>query len=49
MSYQILGKCSKCGGLVVVPAVWFGQYAPVGVCIHCGATIKDKTPTMEME
>jgi hypothetical protein len=48
-TYNILGKCSKCGGDVKVPSVWMSVVPPVPTCSSCGATKKDSRPTIEME
>ena len=47
--YQILGKCSKCSGNVVVPLLWHGIFPPVPHCTQCGAKKKDDRKIIEME
>jgi uncharacterized Zn finger protein len=40
--YQILGRCSQCGGNVVVPTIWHGIIPPTPRCESCGAVKKQK-------
>lgn len=47
MSYQILGRCSLCGGTVTVPHFWHGIYPPQPTCQKCGATAQ--LPTLPMQ
>lgn len=35
-----LGRCSLCGGTVVVPLAWYGTTVPVPRCDCCGATLR---------
>lgn len=52
MSYQIMGRCSKCNGNVVMPHVYHSvvpPVPPVPTCQACGATKKDDRPVIEME
>lgn len=44
---KIIGKCSLCGGDVVIPYVWHGTIPPKPTCSFCGAT--QKMPVIEME
>jgi hypothetical protein len=37
MSYQIVGKCSLCGGRVILPTIWWGVVPPRATCEKCGA------------
>lgn len=37
----IIGTCSRCGGPVGYPTVWYGTVPPVPTCSHCGATAKN--------
>lgn len=46
---EIVGKCSKCGGDVVVPKHWMGIYTPVPLCMKCGAIKKNHLPIIKME
>ena len=34
---HIVGTCSRCGGYVVVPALWLGVVPPTPTCSSCGA------------
>jgi len=45
----VVGTCSLCGGAVTVPSVFWSVNAPIPTCIKCGATQKQKLPTIEME
>ena len=38
MADEIVGKCSRCGGAVVVPSPWMSVDPPPMVCRGCGAT-----------
>lgn len=50
MSYTILGKCSRCGGTVSVPVIWYGVVPPTPTCNGCGATKSNEDlPTIKME
>lgn len=45
INHNLIGTCSKCGGMVVAPIVWSsngssGDDRPV-FCIHCGAKAKE--------
>jgi len=46
---EVIGKCSKCGGRVVVPREWMGTQPPIPVCRSCGAKKKSNLPIVEME
>lgn len=48
MGYNVVGKCSLCGGKVMVPDVWFGIYPPDETCSSCGA-IADRLPEIKMK
>ncbi len=43
-----IGKCSICGGDVVLPDTWMGNL-PKGRCSKCGRREKNNLPTIEME
>lgn len=48
MSFKVIGKCSECGGRVVVPTVWFGIYPPNPYCETCHAIAKDNLHIIDM-
>jgi hypothetical protein len=56
VNHNLIGTCSKCGGMVVSPIVWSssgtdGQDRPV-FCVHCGARTKEAPkygPVIEMQ
>ena len=37
MNNRIVGKCSKCGGIVSIPTVWMSVNRPIASCEKCGA------------
>jgi len=45
MNDTVLGKCSCCGGLVMVPGAWAGILPPRPTCSSCGAVAED-TPNL---
>ncbi len=50
MNVKVIGKCSLCGGRVVVPAVIWSVVPPKPTCERCGA-VADETanlPTIPM-
>lgn len=47
--FESIGRCSCCGGQVVVPKLWMGIYPPVPHCTQCGATAKPKGPVVQMD
>ena len=50
MNGSTVGTCSRCGGPVMVPAVWLGVVPPVPTCARCGSTAKQPYgKTIEME
>ena len=44
-----IGRCSICGGDVVIPMHWSAVVPPVPTCTSCGATKRRRLPTVEME
>ena len=47
----VVGKCSICGGQVVVPTVYWSVVPPIPTCSNCGAK-EDVTvilPTLPMK
>lgn len=44
---QKIGKCSVCGGDVVLPDTWMGT--PRGRCSKCGRREKSNLPIIQME
>jgi hypothetical protein len=34
---HVIGRCSCCGGNVVVPVMWAGLVPPTPTCVKCGA------------
>ncbi len=49
MSYKIIGRCSECGGNVVVPAIWYGVNPPTPYCESCHATMVNNLPVIPMK
>jgi len=45
---NIIGTCSKCGGMFSVPNIWMSVVPPVPECLTCGAIKKEKLPVIEM-
>ena len=45
---QVIGKCSCCGGRVVLPTAWLSVIPPVPTCESCGAT-QSSGPVIQME
>lgn len=54
LNNAVIGKCSRCGGPVSVPKIWWGVNRPVARCERCGA-VADETanlpviPTIPMD
>lgn len=44
-----VGRCSICGGEVVVPNVIWSVKKPVPQCRRCGAVAKPRGPVIEMQ
>lgn len=44
-----LGKCSICGGDVLVPTVYYSTIPPTPTCVKCGAIKDDSGPTIPMK
>ena len=44
-----IGKCSVCGGKVVVPSVWYSTEEPVPTCKKCGAEKENDLPEIKMK
>ena len=46
-----VGKCSICGGIVVLPRVYWSVVAPVPRCSKCGAIedVAKRLPTIPMK
>ncbi len=40
-----IGKCSRCGGVVSIPLIWFSIRRPVPSCESCGA-VADETANL---
>lgn len=45
----MIGKCSNCGGDVVIPNAYYSVRPPKPQCQECHATVKSKLPVVEME
>lgn len=45
---KIIGKCSICGGNVIVPEFWHGIYPPIPKCDSCHAVKEDNLPIIPM-
>lgn len=43
MNDTVIGKCSLCGGHVVIPGVWAGTVPPKPTCSSCGGTVEDRS------
>lgn len=48
-NHRAIGRCSHCGGDVVVPLVWHGINPPVPTCTRCGATKRNDLPVIDMD
>ena len=44
-----IGRCSICGGDVVIPVHWSAVVPSVPTCTSCGAVKRQRLPTVEME
>lgn len=49
MSVRVIGKCSLCGGRVVVPSAWWSINPPVPTCEKCGAVADTPGPVIPMK
>lgn len=49
MSYTVMGKCSLCGGEVILHDVWASTVPQKPRCATCGATAKPPQNVIEME
>lgn len=47
-NHAAVGKCSLCGGLVVVPTITCSVVPPVPFCMKCGATVKPSEPFSDL-
>ncbi len=45
----VIGKCSICGGRVMVPSIWMGIFPPHPTCESCGAIAQTKGPVIPMQ
>lgn len=41
MSDKTIGKCSCCGGRVVIPTYYYSVNAPIPTCKSCGAEVDE--------
>lgn len=47
--YRIIGRCSNCGGDVIVPQIWHGIHPPKPSYVQCHAVAADTRKTIKME
>lgn len=41
LNLRPIGRCSECGGVVSVPAVYMSMNRPIPRCERCGAVVKE--------
>ncbi len=46
---RVIGRCSVCGGRVVLPTNWLGIHPPLAYCEQCGATERSRLPVIPMD
>ena len=38
--YNVTGTCGECGGAIIMPIFWSGNYPPAEWCINCGRYVE---------
>ena len=45
---RVVGRCSICGGEVVIPTVFWSVVQPIPTCKSCGAVMRNQGPVIPM-